>query len=87
MKQQIIVLEQRIEGSETMVMTHVHKESTNAPVSKEEMMVFLLPHVDELKGNLEELRSKMEGQKGDWKDLKGPKKDLRCIKCEVKNET
>jgi hypothetical protein len=80
MRQQIIVLEQRIEESKTIVMTHVHREQTNALVSKEELMVSLVPHVDVL-------RSKMEGLKGDWEDLTGLKKDLKCIKYEVKNET
>jgi hypothetical protein len=53
MKRQIIVLEQRIEESETMVMTEVHREQTDTFVSKEELMVSLVPHVDKLKGNLE----------------------------------
>jgi hypothetical protein len=39
MKRQIIVLEQRIEESEMMVMTEIHREQTDTFVSKEKLMV------------------------------------------------
>jgi predicted RNase H-like nuclease (RuvC/YqgF family) len=74
-----------------MAMTEVHKEETDTFVSKEEIMISLVPHIDELKGNLEELRSnenRLEDNvgmlKGDWDDLAGLKKELRRIKYEIK---
>jgi hypothetical protein len=45
-------------------MTEVHKEQTDAFMSKKELMFFLVPHFGELKGNLEELRSNVEGRFG-----------------------
>jgi hypothetical protein len=91
MKQQIIVLEQRIEESETMIMAQVHRDQADTFVSEQELMVSLVSHVDGLKGNLEELRSNdnwlkgnVERLKGNWEGLACLKKELRCIKCEVK---
>jgi archaellum component FlaC len=90
-KWRIIVLEQRIEDSETIVMTEVHREQTDTFMSKEELTVSLVPHVDELKGNLDKLRSNENGLKGnvrrlkgDWDDLAGLTRESRCIKYEVK---
>jgi hypothetical protein len=54
-------------------MTQVHKEQTYMFVSKEELTVSLVLHVDELKGDLEELRSNMKGLKGSLESLKSLK--------------
>jgi hypothetical protein len=65
-----------MEGFQTVIMTQLHKEPTNAFVNQEELMVSLVPHVDELKGTLKELKDNLE-------HLKGMRKDLRCIKYDI----
>jgi hypothetical protein len=59
-----------------VIMTQLYKEPTNTFVSQKELMVSLVPHVDELKGTLKELKDDLE-------HLKDMKKDLRCIKCDI----
>jgi predicted nuclease with TOPRIM domain len=40
---EIIVLEQRMEGFQTVIMTQLHKEPANAFVNQEELMTSLVP--------------------------------------------
>jgi hypothetical protein len=61
-----------MEGSQTMIMTQLHKEPTNAFVNQKEVMVSLVLHVDELNGTLKELKDDLEHLK-----------DLRCIKYDI----
>jgi hypothetical protein len=72
----IIVIKQRMEGSQTVIMTQLHKEPTKAFVSQEELTVSLVLHVDELKDTLKELKDDLE-------HLKDMRKDLRCIKYNI----
>jgi chromosome segregation ATPase len=71
----------RTEESQTVIMTQAHKEQTDPFMSPEELIVSLVPHIDELKCTLEELRSNAEGLKSNVEGLKsnveGLKGDLR----------
>jgi hypothetical protein len=73
---EIIVLEQRMEGSQTVIMMQLHKEPTSAFVSQEELIVSLVPHVDGLEGTLKELKDDLE-------HLKDMRQELRCIKYDI----
>jgi hypothetical protein len=48
-------------------MAKIRKEQTDAFVSKEELIISLVPHVHELKSNREEPRSNVDGLKGNVK--------------------
>jgi hypothetical protein len=43
-----------------MIMTQLHKEWINVFVNQEEVMASLVPHIDEMKGNVKEMKDDLE---------------------------
>jgi hypothetical protein len=58
---EIIVLEQRAEQSQMLIMTQIRKKRADALMSKEGPMISLVPHAHELKGTREWPRSNVDG--------------------------